>query len=205
MICRTFLMLAGLIAVTAAAGTRRVEFRACGAAFTIPASWSAQLMPAKKTDDSMQCGIALRPHGWSRLTRRSRWGAPAVPLWLFVFKGDTSYVEALDQMGFETNEESGRGFGIPGYKTFAEAQPYKVGKLRGLAAYTAYRGFISDDTLLRKDESRIFGGETGHIVLQMPSGRSIGFQCEPSTPDEPVHCEPVIQMIGRSIVIKTPR
>jgi len=200
------MMLASLVAVTAAAGTRRVEFRTCGVTFTMPASWSAQLMPAKQIDDSMQCGIALRPRGWAKRARHSRWGAPAVPLSLFVFKTDTTYVEALDQMQFETNEESGRGFGIPGgYDSFAEARPYKAGKLTGLAAYTDYRGFISNDALLHKDESRVFGAETGHVVLRTPSGRSVGFLCETSTPDEPVKCEPVIQMIGRSIAIKTRR
>jgi hypothetical protein len=200
-----FLIL-GLTAVTAAASTRRVEFRSCGVAFTIPASWSAQLVPAEDVDDSVQCEIALRPHGWSKLAKRSRWGAPDPPLGLFVFRPDTSYDEALDQMGFETDEENGHGFGVPGgYGSFATAQPYQAGKSNGQAAFTFFRGFINDDALLKKDESRVYSGEVGHIVLKTPSARVIGFEGEPGTPDEPVDYDPVVQMIARSIVVKTRR
>jgi len=199
-----FLALAYFVAVAAAAGTRRVEFRSCGVAFTIPASWSAQLRPAKQIDDSMRCRIALRPHGWSRRAKHSRWDAPDAPLDLVVFRSDTSYDEALDQMWFETDE--GGRFGIPGgYGSFATAEPYRAGKSSGQAAYTFFRGFIKDEKLLKKDESRVFSGDIGRIVLKTPSGGVIAFVCEGGTPDDPVNCEPVIQMIGRSITIKTSR
>jgi hypothetical protein len=148
----------------------------------------------------------LRPRGWSRRAKSSRWGAPHSPLDLVVFRVDTSYDEALDQMGFETDEESGHGFGVPGgYGSFATAEPYRAGKSTGQAAYTFSRGFITDEKLLKKDESRVFSGEDAHIVLKTPSGRVIAFECPCRTPDEPVNCEPVMQMIGRSIVVKTSR
>jgi hypothetical protein len=198
--------LACFVAVAAAAGTRSVEFRKCGVAFTIPASWSAQLRPSKQLDDSMQCSIALRPRGWSRRAKRSRWGASDPPLDLIVFKTETSYDEALDQMGFETDEAFGHGFGVPGgYGMFATAEPYSAGKFTGQAAYSYFRGFIKDEKLLEKDESRVFSGDIGHIVLKAPTGRVVAFECGGGTPDERVNCEPVIQTIGRSIVLRAPR
>jgi hypothetical protein len=203
---RTLLMLAGLAAVTATAGTRRVEFRTCGVAFTIPASWSAQLIPGKEIDDSMQCGIALRPRAWSRVAKRSRWQSSDPPLAFFVFKPETSYDEALDQMGFETDEETGHGFGVPGgYGSFATAERYRAGKSTGLAAYSYFRGFIKDEELLEKNESPAFSGDIGHIVLKTPSGRVIGFEGDEGTPDEPVNYKAIIQMIGHSVAIKTSR
>jgi hypothetical protein len=200
-----FLALACFVAVAAAAA-RRVEFRTCGVAFTMPASWSAQLRPAKQVDDSMECRIMLRPRGWSQRAKRSRWGAPDPPLDLVVFRSDTSYDEALDQMWFETDEEYGHGFGVPGgYGVFGTAEPYKAGKSAGLAAYSYFRGFIKDEKLLKKDESRVFSSDIGRIVLKTPSGRIIAFQSQGNTPDERLDYEAVIQMIGRSIVIRTSR
>lgn len=153
----------------------------------------------------MQCDIALRPRGWSLRSKRSRWGAPDPPLDLVVFKAETSYDEALDQMGFET-DEGHRGFGVPGgYGSFGTAEPYKAGESAGLAAYSFFRGFINNEKLLKKDESRVFSSDIGHIVLKTPSGRVIAFESQGNTPDEPVDYERVIQMIGRSIVVKTPR
>jgi hypothetical protein len=202
----TLVTLACFVTVAAAAGTRTIELRKCGVAFAIPASWSTQLRSAEQIDDSVQCSIALRPRGWSQRARRSRWGASDPPLSLVVFKPETSYDEALDQMGFESDEAYGHGFGVPGgYGTFATAEPYKAGDLTGQAAYSYFRGFIKDEKLLEKDESRVFSGDIGHIVLKAPSGRVVAFQCEGSTPDERVNCEPVIQMIGRSIVLRAPR
>jgi len=203
-IAKGFVALACFVAVAAAAATRRVEFRTCGVAFTMPASWSAQLRPAKEVDDSMECRIMLRPRGWSQRAKRSRWGASDSPLDLVVFKSDTSYDEALDQMWFETDE--GGRFGIPGgYGSFATAEPYKAGKLTGLAAYSFFRGFIKDEKLLKKNESRVFSSEIGRIVLKTPSGRVIAFQSQGNKPDERLDFEAVIQMIGRSIVIRTSR
>jgi hypothetical protein len=203
---RIVVTLACFVAVTAAAGTRRVEFRACGVVFTMPASWSARLRPAAEIDDSMQCDMALRPRGWSRRAKHSRWGAPDPPLHLVIFKSNTSYDQALDQMGFETDAGGNHGFGVPGgYGSFATAEPYKAGASTGQAAYSYFRGFINDEKLLSKDESRVFSGEIAHIVLKTASGRVIAFECEGGTPDEPLNCEPVMQMIGRSIVFKPPR
>jgi hypothetical protein len=200
---RTFLVLACFVAVTASAATRLVAFPSCGVTFTMPESWSAQLSPAKQIDDSMQCDIALRPGGWSQRAKRSRWGAPDPPLHLAVFKPDTSYDEALDQMGFETDGDANHGFGVPGgYGSFATAEPYKAGTSTGLAAYSFFRGFINDEKLLKKDESRVFSSDIGHIVLKTPSGRVIAFESQGNTPDEPLDYEAVIQMIGRSIVMK---
>ena len=154
----------------------------------------------------MQCDVALRPRGWSQRAKRSRWGAPDPPLELIVFKSDTSYDEALDQMGFETDVGGTHGFGVPGgYGSFATAEPYKAGPSTGQAAYSYFRGFINDEKLLRKDESRVFSSDIGHIVLKTSSGRIIAFESEGNTPDEPVDYETVIQMIGRSIVVKPPR
>jgi len=148
----------------------------------------------------------LRPRGWSQRAKRSRWGAPDPPLDLVVFRSDTSYDEALDQMWFETDEEYGHGFGVPGgYGVFGTAEPYKAGKSTGLAAYSYFRGFIKDEKLLKKNESRVFSSEIGRIVLKTPSGRIIAFQSQGNTPDERLDYEAVIQMIGRSIVIRTSR
>jgi len=148
----------------------------------------------------------LRPRGWSQRAKRSRWGAPDPPLDLVVFRADTSYDEALDQMWFETDEEYGHGFGVPGgYGSFATAEPYKAGKSAGLAAYSFFRGFIKDEKLLKKNESRVFSSEIGRIVLKTPSGRVIAFQSQGNKPDERLDYESVIQMIGRSIVIRTSR
>jgi hypothetical protein len=92
-----------------------------------------------------------------------------------------------------------------GYGTLATAETYEAGKSTGQAAYTYFRGFIKDEKLLEKDESRVFSSDIGHIVLKTPSGRVIAFESQGNTPDERVNFEPVIQMIGRSIVLKTPR
>jgi hypothetical protein len=202
------ILLAAFASVTlaATAGTRHVEFANCAAGFTLPSSWSAHLNPSAKDDDSVQCSIALRPRGWSQRAKRSHWGAPDPPLTLFVFKPTTSYEEGLDQIGFEQDEDANHGFGMPGgYGLFATAEPYKAGNLSGLAANTFFRGFIDDERLLDDNESRVFSGDIKHVVLKTRSGRTVAFVCSGDTPDAPVDCEAMMQMIGRSIVIKTPR
>jgi hypothetical protein len=118
---------------------------------------------------------------------------------LFVFSPSTSYEEALDQTGFEESG-SGEGLGMNGgYGSFAVAKPYKAGSASGTAAYTFFRGFIEDASLLHDGESGVFSGEIGHVVLKTPSGQPVAFECHGDTPDEEVDCEPVIQMIGRTL------
>ncbi len=175
----------------------------CGIVFSIPRSWTARKAPSEESrieeGEVIRCSIALRPNGWSKLAKRSRWGAPDPPLVLFVFSSSVSYDQALSEIGFEQDEGRDR-FGMSGgYGSFATAQPYQSGGLSGQAAYTFFRGFVRDESLLHGEESRVFSGEIGHMVLKAPSGRFIGFECEGGTPDESVDCESAIDRIARTI------
>jgi hypothetical protein len=194
---------------TGSAHAETFRSKECGATFMIPSTWTAEVQSPDDTrgadNDTLSCSIALRPRGWSKKVARSRWGTPDPPLTLLVFKPSTSYEQALEEIGFDEGDEAGRGFGMPGgYGSFATAQPYAAGRLRGHAAYTFFRGFIRDDALLQGEESRVFSGEIGHLVLKTKPGRVVAFECEGGSPDMAVDCEPVIQRIGRSITFTPP-
>jgi len=104
--------------------------------------------------------------------------------------------DALDDMGFE---HDGERFGVPGgYGSFGEAEKATYGAFQGLEASGFYRGFIRDETRLRKGESRVCSGEVVTIVLKSPDGRIIGFECDGGTPDEGIDCESVMKRVTRT-------
>ncbi len=177
--------------------------RKCGVAFVLPAKWTAA---EKRSHDypaetNIECQVLLRPAGWTALARKSRWGAADPPVVLMIFASDTSYEDALDEVGFE-NDENGHGFGVPGGLGFGEAEPYVAGRFSGLVAHTYFRGFIRDDSLLHKDESRVFGGEIVNVVMKAPSGRIIAFRCWGSTPDERIDCDAAIKGAGGTLTFE---
>jgi hypothetical protein len=176
-----------------------VRSTTCGAEFFIPRPWSASREgPDAVKSDTADCHIALRPRGWSERAKHSRWGSPDPPLTLILFSRSKTFDQALEEIGFDNDEERGLGM-WGGYGSRAGAAEYKAGPLTGLAASTFFRGFIRDEALLRAEESRVFSGEIGHIVLKTRSGRPIGFVCDGGSPDDEVDCAPVIERIARTI------
>lgn len=167
----------------------------CGVHFSIPKNWHASLEPTD--DDTIACRFNIDPPRWH--PQRSRWGdAPAHPLRLEIYAPSATYDEALDEMGFEKDEE-GR-VGVPGFRSvLSQAEPFALGRLAGVQSSPFYRGYAKDESLLEEGESRVYSTVEEHIVAKTPEGRWIGIECDHGTPDASVDCEAVVPIVARSL------
>lgn len=191
------ILLACAFGANAATPDKPVHATSCGVTFRLTAGWTDTIQaPDKDSAELRACDIVLRPRHWLTIARKSRWGAPKDPLLLVVFKEGTSMDDALDDMGFEHEDER---FGVPGgYGSFGEAEKVTDGPFQGLDAASFFRGFISDEARLRDGESRVWSGEIVRTVLKSPHGRIIGFECNGGTPDEAIDCRSVMKRVTRT-------
>ena len=183
------------------AASKTYRFKECGVDFDLLSNWSVTLDHSETAtrDSHLRCAFALRPNGWKKVAKASRWDANETPLWLMVFTPSTSFEEALAASGFEKDTERNR-FGVPGgYGSFGEAEPFRTGNRSGLVAFSFFRGFIRDEAKLQQGESRVFSGEVATIVLRGDHSRPFAFECDGGTPDEPVDCPSVIERISATL------
>jgi hypothetical protein len=166
----------------------------CGVTFDAPDGWRTSV---EKIDDAaIACRINLDPPKWPE-PKHSRWGGPEHPFKIEIYTPSTTYDQALEKMGFEKDEE-GR-VGIFGFRSvFEEATPWHMGKLRGVIVDPFYRGYIQDESLLRKDEERVYSTVEYHIVAKT-AGRWIGIECDSGTPDASVDCDAVLPLVARGL------
>jgi hypothetical protein len=171
----------------------------CGVELAVPPGWHAILEKPKDQSDFVLCEIAIQPVRWPAIVAKSRWDAPDHPLLVFVFAPSTSYEQALDDVGFE-KDEFGRGLGFETWHgQFETAEPFSAGGIIGVLAQTVFRGYIRDQSLRRPEEPGVFTGGIDHIVLKTAAGRFIGFECAGATPDAPIDCRQVIQLVAGSL------
>ena len=156
----------------------------CGVSFVLPRHWTAQA-----TDE---CDVALRPAGWSRIAKKSRWSPSDPPLVLVLFERGMSFDQALEEKDFEPDEG---GYAIHRGQGNAVAEPYVAGQYSGLVARVFSRIFIDDDARVRDDEPRAVGHDIEYVVLKAPGGRVIGFDCPGGSPDEPIDCDAIIRQV----------
>ena len=166
----------------------------CGVTFDAPDGWRASV---EKIDEAgIACLIDLDPPKWPD-PKHSRWGGPEHPFKIEIYTPSTTYDQALEKMGFDKDEQ-GR-VGVPGFRSvLEEAKPWRMGKLRGVIAEPFYRGYIQDESLLRKDEERVYSTVEYHVVAKT-AGRWIGIECDFGTPDASVDCDAVMTLVARGL------
>ncbi len=168
----------------------------CGIHFSVPNGWKASI-ETDTENKAVQCEIGIVPPHWPG-REKSRWGAPDHPLRIELFVPKVSRDAVYREMEFETNEQG--EVGVPGFRgVLDKAEPFHVGRLRGLQATPFARGYIKDQSLLRDGESRVFSTTTQIIVAKTPEGRWVGIECGGGTPDEGVDCDAAVPLFARTV------
>ena len=168
----------------------------CGVEFSTLKGWRAET-EAPNENKAVQCEVGLVPRHWPK-PEKGRWGEPEHPMRIEIFAPKATYDEVLEEMEFYKNEQG--EVGVYSFRgMFEKAEPFRVGRLRGVQATPFARGYIKDQSLLRDDESRVYSASSKMIVAKTPEGRWIGVECNYGTPDYGVDCDAAVARFARTL------
>ena len=140
----------------------------CGVHVSLPKGWRSRL---RTTDNpAVVCAIDFLP---ARGTSAS--------VSIEIFAPSASYEEAVDEAGFEREDDKIGFYGMHGH--LYEAMPFDNGNLKGVRA-TAYYGNGQ--------------GQEDHILAKMLDGAWTAVECKSSPPDA-APCDDMMALIARTL------